>query len=140
MIFCWLFLICIHHKSNNKSKSKDKYSQVLNILKTKIPISRSDKNARANLKEMRKAFASKGPFYNETRKLINSSMDEFNRIGLHILHKFSFYEITQCQIVEAMKENIHFFSYSVLEMIKVFPEDFNIVKRKYVQQKTSGVD
>lgn len=139
MIFYWLSLICVYHKnSNNKSKSKDKYSYVLNILKTQIPISRSNKNARNNKIEMKKAFDNKGPFFNETRKLINSSLAEFNRIGMHILHKFGFYEITQCQIVEAMKENIHFFSYAVLEMRKHFPEDFESVKRKFVQQKTNG--
>lgn len=130
MIFYWLFVICVNQISNKKKTSKEKYGQDIELLKTKIPIDPRDEEAKENVEKMRKVFG-KNILQKEISKIVASNKDEFGRVGLKILEENNFIlAITESRVIRCMR-NLHFFSYAVLKMIQIFPDDFKKVKANY---------
>ena len=102
------------------------------LLKTKIPIDLKEKKADYNVEMMRKAFG-KNVLQKENEKIVKSTQNEFEKVGLKILYETKFNgAITLSGIIRCLR-NLRFFSYSILKMINESQEDFEKVKENYIQ-------
>lgn len=127
-------LICLYHKG----KSKESYGKCVNFLQKEIPIDRRDDDGNQNINEMYIAFDNYNVTYKEKEDIVQKNNKEFTKIGIYLRKKWELEnskKITERSIVRCMKKNLRFFSYAVLKMKKVFPDDFAKVKNYYLQKK-----
>ena len=130
----FFILVCIYHKS----KSKDPLKECTNFFKKKMPMDGRSNDAKQIKEKMKEAFGVKKFKYSEKGDIIKNNKNEFANIGSHIIKKWKLEnskKITNCTINRCMERNLPFFVYAVLEMKEVFPDDFENVKRYYLQKK-----
>ena len=99
----------------------------MNFLQKEIPIDRRDDDGNQNINEMYIAFDNCKVTYKEKEDIVQKNNKEFTKIGIYLRKKWELEnskKITERSIVRCMKKNLRFFSHAVLEMKKVFPDDF----------------
>lgn len=118
--------------------SHEKYGESIKLLKSKIPIDRTDIHAKNNVNKLAQLFDNNQPSYKEKEKICSNNKHAFDKVGMYILRQLNLeHKITKDQMTRCIARNIHLFAYSVLTMKEQFPDDFYKVKSNYLSSKNN---